>query len=143
MKELEKEEKEDRVESFKRGVKILLMDDEEVIRDIAGRMLERLGYEVEFACSGEEVIDKYKKAFQTGDGFDAVIMDLTVPGGMGGREAVGKLLKIDPNVKAVVSSGYFNDPIMANFKDHGFSGVVPKPYEVEELVEVLRKVIEK
>lgn len=143
MKELEKEEKEDRVESFKSGVKILLMDDEEVIRDVAGRMLERLGYEVEFACSGEEVIDKYKKAFQTGDGFDAVIMDLTVPGGMGGREAVGKLLKIDPNVKAVVSSGYFNDPIMANFKDHGFSGVVPKPYEVEELVEVLRKVIEK
>ncbi len=142
VKGIEKEEMEERLESSKGGVKVLLMDDEEVIRDVAGRMLDRLGYKVEFASSGEEVIDIYKQAFQSGDCFDIVIMDLTVPGGMGGKEAIEKLLKIDPDIKAIVSSGYFNDPVMANFKDYGFSGVVPKPYDIDELGKAVKEVIE-
>jgi PAS domain S-box-containing protein len=140
-KEKLEEEKSD-IKSFKKGEKILLMDDEEVIRDVAGRMLKRLGYKVEFASNGAEVITKYKKAYESGDGFDAVIMDLTIPGGMGGRDAITELLSIDPNVKAIVSSGYFNDPVMANFKDYGFSGVVPKPYNTEELEKELKRVFE-
>jgi two-component system cell cycle sensor histidine kinase/response regulator CckA len=136
-------EKEDKKESPDIYAKILLMDDEEVIRDVAGRILERLGYKVELAQSGEEMIEKYRDAYEKGDGYDAVLMDLTIPGGMGGKEAIEELLKIDSNVKAIVSSGYFNDPIMAHYKEHGFSGVVPKPYETEELEEVIKKVLEK
>jgi two-component system cell cycle sensor histidine kinase/response regulator CckA len=143
VKEKEKiEEEKSGFKPFKKGAKILLMDDEEVIRDVAGRMLKRLGYKVEFASNGVEVVDKYKKAYESGDGFDAVIMDLTIPGGMGGRDAIIELLNIDPDVKAIVSSGYFNDPVMANFKDYGFSGVVPKPYNTEELDNVLKRVFE-
>lgn len=144
VKEIEEKEslEEIEAESFKVGKRVLVMDDEEVIREVAGRMLERLGYEVEFASSGEEAVEVYREAFQSGDGFNAVIMDLTVPGGMGGKEAIDELLKIDPDVKAIVSSGYFNDPVMANFKEYGFSGVVPKPYNTEELEDVLRKVLE-
>ncbi len=143
VKEKEKiEEEKSGFKPFKKGAKILLMDDEEVIRDVAGRMLKRLGYKVEYASNGVEVVDKYKKAYESGDGYDAVIMDLTIPGGMGGRDAIIELLNIDPDVKAIVSSGYFNDPVMANFKDYGFSGVVPKPYNTEELDNVLKRVFE-
>ena len=121
--------------------KILLMDDEEMVRDVAGRMLEHLGYEVEFAKDGAEAIELYKKAKESGQPFDGVIMDLTIPGGMGGKEAIEKLIEIDPNVKAIVSSGYSTDPIMANFKQYGFSGVVTKPYKVKDLGEILNKAI--
>jgi len=121
--------------------KILVMDDEEVVRDVAGEMLKQIGYEVEFARDGAEAIELYNGAKDSGNAFDAVILDLTVPGGMGGIEAIKKLLEIDPEVKAIVSSGYSNDPVMANFSEYGFSEVVPKPYELQKVGEVVRKVL--
>jgi len=121
--------------------KILLMDDRESIRDMAGEMLSYFGYEVEAVGEGAEAIKLYKKAKEAGQPFDAVILDLIVPGGMGGEEVIQKLLEIDPQVKAIVSSGYSNDPIMSEYKQYGFSEVVTKPYDVKKLSETLQKVI--
>ena len=121
--------------------KILLMDDEEPVREVGGEMLEGLGYEVEFTKDGAEAIELYKKAKESAQPFDAIIVDLTVPGRIGGKEAVEKLIEIDPEVKAIVSSGYSTDPIMADFRKYGFSGVIAKPYKLKELGEALHKVI--
>ena len=121
--------------------RVLLMDDEEIVREVAGEMLTRIGYEVEFAGDGAEAIELYKRAKETGQPFEAVILDLTVPGGMGGKEAIKRLLEIDPGVKAIVSSGYSNDAVMAEFREYGFKGVIAKPYKIEELSEVLHRVI--
>lgn len=118
--------------------KVLVMDDEAVVRDVSGEMLELLGYEVEFALDGGEALKKYKEAMGTTEPFSMVIMDLTVPGGMGGKETIAELLKIDPDAKAVVSSGYSRDPVMANFKEYGFKGVIAKPYTMKEFRIVLR-----
>ncbi len=104
--------------------KVLVMDDEEILRDFVGELLEVLGYKVYFACDGTETIDLYLKAKEIGDPFDCVLMDLTIPGGMGGKETIQKLREIDPNVKAIVSSGYSDDPVMADFKNHGFCGLL-------------------
>lgn len=121
--------------------RILLMDDEEMVRNVAGKMLGHIGYEVEFAGDGDKAIELYKEAKESGHPFDAVIMDMTIPGGIGGKEAIKKLLEIDPDVKAIVSSGYFSDPIMSEFKRYGFRNVLAKPYRIKELTETLRKVI--
>ncbi|MFH0924731.1 MAG: PAS domain S-box protein [bacterium] len=117
--------------------KVLFMDDEEEIRIVAGELIKSLGYEVELAKDGEETIELYIKAKKEGNQFRAVIMDLTIPGSMGGREAIKRLLEIDPHVNAIVSSGYSNDPIISNFKHYGFRSVIIKPYIYEELSKVL------
>ena len=123
--------------------RVLLMDDEEFILEVTGEVLRNLGYEVEFAHDGEEAIAKYKGAMAEGRRFDAVIMDLTIPGGMGGKEAVKKLREIDPEVKAIVSSGYSSDATMAEHRRFGFVGVIPKPYRIEELSRVMSEVLGK
>ncbi len=138
-KALEKGKKEGKLLTGKG--KILLMDDEELLREVAGEMIEKLGYEIEFAKDGSEAISLYENALKSSIPFDAVIMDLTIPGGMGGKYAIKKLLKIDPDAKAIVSSGYSNDPIMSEFEKYGFVGVVAKPYKIEELGEALYKVV--
>ncbi len=117
--------------------KVLVMDDEEMVRDVLGGMLSRLGYEVDFASDGSQAIEKFVKAQETNQPFAAVILDLTIPGGMGGEKAVKELLKIDPQVKALVSRGYSDDPIMADFQKYGFTAVITKPYKVAELGKVL------
>jgi PAS domain S-box-containing protein len=117
--------------------KILLMDDNETVLKVVKMMLKSLGNEVETAIDGTEALKVYRKALKTNKQFDIVIMDLTIPGGMGGAEAIAELLKIDPNANAVVSSGYSNDPVISNFRDYGFKGFIPKPYKIEELKEVL------
>ncbi|MHB0878142.1 MAG: hybrid sensor histidine kinase/response regulator [Anaerolineae bacterium] len=117
--------------------RVLVMDDEEVVRNVAERMLHRLGYQVEVAANGAEAIALYEAARRDGRPFDIVLMDLTVPGGMGGREAMSRLRQLDPGVVAVVSSGYATDPVLARFADYGFRGVVTKPYKFGELAEVL------
>ncbi|RMG52617.1 MAG: PAS domain S-box protein [Acidobacteria bacterium] len=121
--------------------KVLLMDDEEVIRDVAGHMLAVLGYEVALAKDGAEAIRLYQEAYEVGEPFDVVIMDLTVPGGMGGREAMKRLLEIDPHVRAIVSSGYSRDPVMAEHEKYGFQAVITKPYKIEDLDRTIRQVL--
>ncbi len=121
--------------------KILLMDDEETVRSLAAEMLSLLGYEVVLAKDGLEAVALYKAAKESDKPFSAVIMDLTVAGGMGGTQAMGLLREFDPDVKAIVSSGYSNDPVMAEYENHGFKGVIVKPFGVEEVSEALKRVI--
>jgi PAS domain S-box-containing protein len=125
------------------GGRILVMDDNELIRELVPRMLTMNGYEVDTAADGKEALIKYKKALSGGKKFDVVIMDLTIPGGMGGKEAIKKIKKIDPKVKAIASSGYANDPIMANYSKYGFSAIVAKPYSAQEMQQVLYNVLNK
>ena len=121
--------------------KVLVMDDEKIVRDVSGEMLKSLGYEVEFANGGTEAIEMYQRAVEARRPFDVVIMDLTIPGGIGGKEAIQKLRSVDPDVKAIVSSGYSNDPVMADFKEYGFMGVIIKPYRIEGFSKTLQEVI--
>ena len=121
--------------------KILVMDDEFLIREVAGKMLTDAGFTVEKAATGEEAVDLYKKALISGLKFDAVILDLTIPGGMGGKETVDKLIQIDPAVIAIASSGYSEDAIISNPSEHGFAASVPKPYLKDMLAETVMDVI--
>jgi CheY-like chemotaxis protein len=108
-----------------------------MVRLVTGELLGALGYESAFARDGEEAIERYRIAKESGQPFDVVIMDLTIAGGMGGKDAIRKLLEYDPAAKAIVSSGYSNDPVMANFRAHGFRDVIVKPYKTIDLSRVL------
>ena len=120
-----------------RGLRVLVMDDEEAVRKVAGRMLQRLGCTVFEAGDGDEALSIYEQWQCAGNPLDVVIMDLTVPGRMGGLEAMSRLRELDPRVRAVVSSGYSNDPVLASPREHGFRGVLAKPYTLEEFQRVL------
>lgn len=122
--------------------KILIMDDDQTVREIAASMLALIGCSIDEATNGKDAIALYIKAQQNNTPFDIVIMDLTIPGGMGGKEAIAALLAVDPNARVVVSSGYANDPIMANYKEYGFCGVLPKPFKMDDLKRALASVIE-
>ncbi len=121
--------------------RVLVMDDESLILNVAGDLIEALGHSVEFAANGDEAIEKFQQARQSGRPFDVVILDLTIRGGTGGAETVQRLLRIDPAVKAVVSSGYSEDATIACYQDQGFKAVLKKPYEVEDLQNVLNKLL--
>lgn len=121
--------------------RIMVMDDDEIVLTVVSNMLEHLGYEVATALDGDEAIALYIKSLEEGSPFDIVIMDLTIPGGKGGKNTIKRLLKIDPDAKAIVSSGYSNDPIMANCKKFGFSGVVSKPVDIKILGRTLHELI--
>jgi CheY-like chemotaxis protein len=121
--------------------RVLVMDDERPVRKIAQSMLESLGYTVECASNGDEAIECYRERLEEGSPFDAVIMDLTVPGGKGGKESVKELLTIDPTVRAIVSSGYATDAVLADFRDYGFCAILGKPYRLQELSDVLENVL--
>ncbi len=123
--------------------RILVMDDEEMIRNLAGNILKRLGYEPAFAQNGEEAIALYQEALSDGAPFDAVILDLTVKGGLGGKETIQKLVAIDPAVRGIVSSGYANDPGVTNYRDYGFCAVVAKPYRIKEISDQLERLLGK
>lgn len=121
--------------------RILVMDDDEAIRGLLVQILMVSGYQTEVARDGDEAIALYKHGKESGRPFDAVIMDLTIPGGVDGKETIKNLKQIDPKVRAIVSSGYANDPVMADYRQYGFSGVVVKPFKMTELTEVLHRVI--
>ncbi len=120
---------------------ILVMDDEELVLDMVGDILLEAGYEVALAKDGQETLDIYMNAKNSDKPFQAVIMDLTIPGGMGGKETMVELKKFDPNVKAIVSSGYSNDPIMSDYESFGFAGVIAKPYKIKALQDTLNQVL--
>ncbi len=123
--------------------RVLLVDDEEMIRRSAGEMLRRSGYEVAVASDGEEGLERYRQAQDAGRPFDVVIMDLTIRGGRGGKEIVRELMGMDPDAKVVISSGYSDDPVMSDFGEYGFVGVVEKPYKIEDLAVALKKAVAK
>jgi len=123
------------------GGRVLVMDDEEVIRILVTDLLHHFGFEVSVASNGEEALAMYQKAMAEDRRYDLVIMDLTVPGGMGGKETIPHLLAIDPNAKAIVSSGYSMDDVMSAYQDYGFRAVVPKPYRTTALLDTIRAVL--
>lgn len=123
--------------------RVLVMEDEKIVRDVIKRMLDQCGYEAVFARDGREALFIYHKAKMSGNLFDAVILDLVIPEGMGGKETIGKLLEIDPNVTAIVSSGYSHDPVMATYKEFGFKSFLPKPYKVTDLRAVLEQTVKR
>jgi CheY-like chemotaxis protein len=121
--------------------KILVMDDEEMIGEIACQMLTFLGYEATHVLDGEAAIQLYREHLENGAAFDVVIMDLTIPGGMGGKEAVSEILALDPRAKVLVSSGYSNDPSMTHYSDHGFCGHIDKPFDMTSLKTAIEAVL--
>ncbi|MEI8078512.1 MAG: CHASE domain-containing protein, partial [bacterium] len=127
--------------TLKRPANILVMDDEVTVRQIVARILGRSGFSVTTAADGHEAIQLYQQAMADGAPFDAVILDLTVPGGLGGKETIKQLLALDPQAKAIVSSGYADDPVMANYADYGFQGIAVKPYTPNELRTVLARIL--
>ncbi|MCJ7603349.1 MAG: PAS domain S-box protein [Desulfobulbaceae bacterium] len=122
--------------------RVLIMDDEEIIREVMKTMIQQLGYGVLAAGDGQEMLAMYQQAAEAGKPVDVVILDLTIPGGMGGKEAMKKLLQKYPQARAVVVSGYYNDPVMADCASYGFKAAVAKPFQVEELGQALRKAME-
>lgn len=121
--------------------KILVMDDQATIREVIGEMLVQVGCEPFFAVDGEEAILLYREASEKGEPYDAVIFDLTIPGGAGGKQAIAEIIKLDPQVKAIASSGYCNDAIMTDYKKYGFQAALPKPFSLEELSRVIRNTV--
>ncbi len=124
-----------------RRARVLLMDDEEMILDVASEMLRMLGHEAVRSHDGVEAVDMYLEAKRKGTPFDAVIMDLTIPEGMGGKEAVSLLLQNDPQARVIVSSGYSTDPVMSNYRAYGFVEVMPKPYTLKELEQTIHRTL--
>ena len=123
-----------------RNGRILVMDDEDMIRKISGSMLMRLGYDSEVSQEGSEAINIYRQAMNSEYPFDAVILDLSVKRGLGGLETINVLKAMDPKVKAIVSSGLSNDPVMTRFKEYGFQGSLPKPYKMKDIEDELYKI---
>ncbi len=121
--------------------RILVMDDEEIIRAVAGEMLIAFGHDVASAETGETALEAYQAARNAGSPFDVVILDLTIRGGMGGLETLRKLIEIDPGVKAVVSSGYSDDAVLSNYREQGFRAFLKKPYNIEELQGILNPLL--
>ena len=122
--------------------RVLLMDDEEGIRTMASQLLKRIGFSVEAAPDGATAVGAYRRALDEGRRFDLVIMDLTVPGGMGGLDCMRELQRLDPDVRAIVSSGYSSDPVMSDHRAYGFAGMVPKPYRITDFAKTIRQVLE-
>ncbi|MDY0220757.1 MAG: ATP-binding protein [Desulfobacterium sp.] len=133
----------DKVSPFAKKLRIIIMDDEEMIRDITGEMLNDLGHKTFPAKDGKEALEIYKKAMKDNAPIDLTIMDLTIPGGMGGKEAVEKLLEINPEAKAVVSSGYSNDPVMADCKKYGFYAALAKPSRLQDFKNLINRIADK
>ncbi len=120
---------------------VMVMDDEESLLELTQRVLNHLGYQAVTARDGAEAVERYRELRQNGETIDAVIMDLTIPGGMGGKDAVQAILEIDPEAKAIASSGYSSDPIMSHYREYGFCGAISKPFRIETLAQLLSEVI--
>jgi len=122
--------------------RVLIMDDEAMVVRVAVRVLQNGGYQTQSAAHGEAAVAAYREALTRGQRFDVVILDLTVPGGMGGREAAARILAVDPTARLMVSSGYSEDAVMAEFRRHGFCAVLPKPYNAKQLCDAVQAVLQ-
>ncbi|WDP89444.1 MAG: response regulator [Desulfobacter sp.] len=120
---------------------ILVMDDEEHIRNITKKMLEKFGYHVSLTADGSEAVHEYRSALDRSAPYALVILDLTIPNGMGGEEAARKILDMDPQARLVVSSGYLDDPVMADYPSYGLKGAIPKPYRLNDLKEMVANLV--
>ena len=136
-----KHEQEQTLSKSSSKTKIIVMDDDEMVRSVVKAILQQHGHEVLLAQDGTEAIQLYKESINSEDLPKIIIMDLTIPGGMGGKEAVLEILALNPHAKVIVSSGYSNDPIMANYKDYGFCGAIVKPFEADELAKVVQNLL--
>jgi len=123
------------------SARILVLEDKEIVRDVVDAMLKEMGHRMSFAVDGQEAVAKYRAAYEDGTAYGIVIADLTIPGGMGGQETAQEILKINPQAKLIVSSGYATDPVMAHYQDYGFKGVVIKPYHFDDLRGEIRRVL--
>lgn len=121
--------------------KVLMMDDDEMVKEVSKGMLSKLGHEFEFAPNGELAIELFQKARNANTPFDIILLDLTVRGGMGGEETLQELVIIDPDIIAVVSSGYSENPVMSNYRKYGFSAILLKPYSIDELRDCLDQLL--
>ena len=139
-KEIDQPGNNDKVAHKGRG-KILVMDDEEAMLKMARRMIGGMGYDTIFSTHGAQAVEIYRESFQSSEPFDLVILDLTVPGGMGGAKTIPELLKINPDAKVLVSSGYSNDPVMSDYQRYGFCGVLEKPYSSDQMAELLNEIM--
>jgi len=124
-----------------RRKRILVMDDEDLVRELLKEMLKNMGYEVVTASNGKEAVDIFKEEIELGRPIDAFILDLTVKGGMSGKESLKEILKIDPDVKAILSTGYLDDPAIKNYRELGFSGALLKPFKMKELNSLLKDLL--
>lgn len=129
------------VTSSGEGKRVLVMDDEEVIRNLLARILEVLSYTSHCVADGNAAVESYVEAAQAGEPFDVVILDLTIPGGMGGEETLAELYKVDPKVRALVSSGYSASGVFSGYESHGFIGSIAKPYNIRDLADALSKAL--
>lgn len=124
-----------------RRKRILVMDDETSILELTSRMLGSQGYEVEQATNGNTAVTLYQEAMDAGRPFDVVMLDLTVPSGMGGLDAFKAMQELDPGVKVILSTGYSHEPVVLNYRAYGIAGVAPKPYKVKELLGAMESVL--
>ncbi|MBN2706265.1 MAG: cache domain-containing protein, partial [Deltaproteobacteria bacterium] len=124
------------------AARILVMDDEEMVRSVVERMLVASGCQVRTAKDGREAVDLYRQARQNGEAFDGVILDLTIPGGMGGKETMRQILALDPEAKGIVASGYTDERLLSDYKNYGFREIVAKPFSLAELRKVLGRVLD-
>jgi two-component system cell cycle sensor histidine kinase/response regulator CckA len=125
------------------GIKILLMDDDAILRKLTGKKLLRMGFDIETAREGDEAVAMYQAAMHAGKPYDVVILDLVIQNGLDGKSTIAKLLKIDPGVRAIASSGFVNDATMSTFWEIGFIETLPKPYLTNELEQVIKSVMKK
>jgi len=129
------------IELMTADVRILLMDDDEILRKLTSNKLIRMGFEIETAQEGNAAVRMYQAALEAGRPYDIVILDLVIRDGVDGKETIARLRQIDPGVRAIVSSGFVNDPTMSDFWDKGFIEILPKPYKTNELEDVVRRVL--
>jgi two-component system cell cycle sensor histidine kinase/response regulator CckA len=139
----EREKKKDKSDAFilKGMGKVLIMDDDMIVRTVVETLLKKAGYSPVCASNGEQALSIYNEAMSAGDPFMVTIMDLTIPGGMGGKETVKRLREIDNKARVIVFSGYSNDPIFSNYREYGFDGVLSKPFSIEEFMKTISKVL--
>ncbi|MFH2057323.1 MAG: response regulator [Pseudomonadota bacterium] len=121
--------------------KILIMDDEKYIQTILKKILEKLGYSVELTANGEDAVERYKALMEDKAPVDLVLLDLTVPGGMGGKQASELILEIDPSAKIVISSGNTHDPLLSDYRANGLKGILPKPFRLNALKKIIEQIL--